>query len=213
MTESDLQRFGDWFETLAVIHRLAGSEDARLRMKAEYFDVLRPYAVIAVESAYQTLRHRMKKWPVPADWLEALPPHGSATRLPLLTFEEQRENDEAERLGYEAEKYCHCRECEAADATHIKPRYVPRLDQHGHTIDRQHSTRPNRAVSLGRWIHGTELKGYYAAMGAFFALRAKLEAKAGLPVLTPEERIERMKREAKALQAEATAPIDADSAW
>lgn len=202
MDANHLSKFSEWFDVLAVTHRLQATEDQRGRMQAEYFDVLRPYPLEAVASAYESLRRKMKKWPVPADWLENLPPFGSTARLPLASPSEVRENDEAEKLGYEAAAICHCALCVAADC-HMPPRYVPRLYQDA-VIERQHPQRQGRPLLLGRWIHGEELKRWYRARADFYALKDKIAPK--LPIrLEPAERIAKLATETRALIAEVKA--------
>lgn len=202
MDAEHFDTFGDWFDVLAVTHRLTASEDLRVRMKAEYFDVLRPYPLEAVASSYESLRRKMKKWPVPADWLENLPPFGSVMRLPLASPEEIAENDEAEKLGYERAHVCTCQACVAADCF-LPPRYVPRIYD-GAMIERRHPTKQGRPLLLGRWIHGEELKRWYRARANFYAQKALLAPT--LPIfLEPADRIARIAIEANALQMETKA--------
>lgn len=201
MDSQDLRTFAAWFDVLAVTHRLNSTEDQRGKMQAEYFDVLRPYPLEAVRFSYESLRRKMKKWPVPADWLEALPPFGSTSRLPLLTAEEIAENDHAEKLGYEADRVCHCDDCAAADCF-MAPHYVPRLDYRGEIQERRHPQRDGRPVLLGRWIHGHELKRWYAARANFYSLKAKvfaaLQAERGMD---PQSRMDRLTNEVRVLTA------------
>lgn len=200
MDSRDLGLFSEWFNTLAVTHRLIATEDLKGKMLAEYFAVLQPYPIEAVRSAYETLRRKMKKWPVPADWLEALPPGGTGARLPLLTAEEQAEIEDAERVGYERETYCHCPICEREQATHLKSRYVPRLDPRGQVIERRHPNRQGRSVILGRWIHGAELKRWISARAEFYGLKAKFDAELKAnKSMTLAERIDRLATRAEAL--------------
>ena len=167
MTDNEQGFFSDWFDVLAVTHRLQAREDMRAKMKSEYFDVLRAYPLAIVESAYQTLRRRSKKWPTPADWCEALPPVSSVSRLAPMTREEQRESDHAESLGYEAEGPCACALC-VAEGVVMPPRYVPRRDREGNFYERRHPVRQGRAVLLGRWIHGAELRSWWVARANFY---------------------------------------------
>lgn len=200
MTEQDLVPFAQWFNVLAVTHRLMASEDLKGRMLAEYFDVLRPYPFEAVEQSYQALRRKMKKWPVPADWLEALPAFGSVWRLPPLTDAEYQLNDEAEKLGYEREAVCQCRSCVDAGCF-MPPRYVPVIDRDGKTIERRHPHRNSVPVLLGRWIHGDELKRWYAARARFYEMKDKLAIKLPISDL-PDDRLKRLTTEAVAVIAE-----------
>lgn len=199
MDANHYQQFGDWFDVLAVTHRLQATEDQRTRMKAEYFDVLRSYPVEAIASSYESLRRKMKKWPVPADWLENLPPFGSTARLPPASPEEVAENDEAERLGYEAQAVCTCALCVAADCF-LPPRYVPRMYQ-GEVIERRHPTKQGRPLLLGMWLHGESLKRWYRARAEFYSLKEQIAPKPMTP-RGPDERIKRLHVEANALQME-----------
>lgn len=210
MTEQDFTRFVEWFDVLAVTHRLNAKPELRNKMRAEYFDVLRSYPVDAVQSAYETLRRKMKKWPVPADWLEALPPFGSVARLPALTADEQAQHDEAERLGYEAAHVCTCMSCVAANCAQ-PPRYVPLLDRDGQVIERRHPLRVGRPVLLGRWIHGRELRNWYSARAEFYAVKAKIDAQLEQERRekpSPEQRMHKLIDAAKALSAERVEGLD-----
>lgn len=190
MVATEFDRFCEWFDVLAVTHRLHCSEDLRGKMKAEYFEVLAPYPVEIIEAAYQTLRRRMKKWPVPADWLEAMPPFGSVARLPLMTSAEQREHDHAEVLGYEAEGPCKCASCEAEGIV-MPSRYVPRQDRDGNFYERRHPLKQGHAVLLGKWIHGKELRSWWSARAQFYEnlehLRPRVAALLNRKVPPPSE--------------------------
>lgn len=201
--------FSDWFDVLAVTHRLQATEDQRSRMKAEYFDVLRPYPIEAVAGSYESLRRKMKKWPVPADWLENLPPFASVARLPLLTPEEIVEHDEAERLGYEQPSICTCPRCTAADC-HMPPRYVPRVGLDGQPIERRHPTRQGRPALLGEWLHGDRLRRWYSVRADFYALKAKMDAALKAERARPksfEERVDRLTKRARIIAADQTGGI------
>lgn len=195
MTNADYDRFCEQFDLLAVTHRLVASEDLRAKMKAEYFDILRPYPLPAIEGAYQTLRRRMKKWPVPADWFEAMPASHALLRLPLATAEELAEVEEAQALGHERDELCQCPVCVRAQTTHLHPRYVPRLDRDGGLIKRRHPTKPEPIV-LGRWLHGDELRAWCAARAEFYlayrALCDQVERERRAVPTDPEARMQRL---------------------
>lgn len=206
MTERDYERFSEWFEVLAVSHRMQASEDTRGKMKAEYFDVLRSYPFDAVEFAYQNLRRKMKKWPVPADWLENLPPFASVSRLETISADELQATDEAERLGYERVEVCHCVICQRELAAPLQSRFVPRQDGNGTVIERRHPNRVGRPIILGRWIHGNDLRRWYLARQQFYDLKAKLkislDAEQAAARSSPIARMERLVTEARAQAAE-----------
>lgn len=208
MNASDFNQFSNWFDILAVTHRLSVNEDLKAKMKAEYFDVLRSYPMDAVETSYQNLRRKMKKWPVPADWLEALPPFGSIERLTPLTADEKAQNDEAETLGYEREEICKCRLCVEADCV-MPPRYVPRVN--GEVIPRRDPVRMGRPVLLGRWLHGKELKSWYAARARYYEQKtvvwaALLKEK----TLDSRQRIEKLAVTAKVAIMQNAAPVNSE---
>jgi hypothetical protein len=199
MTAHDMPRFCEWFDLLAVTHRLMATEDLRQKMKAEYFDILRDYPVEVIEYAYGTLRRRMKKWPVPADWMEALPPMAEGWRLPLATDAEMAEITAAERQGYDSGGGCTCPTCTAAGCTHLPSRYVPRLNQDGEVIQRRWPER-SRPVILGRWIHGDELRCWYAARAKCYeavALIKSADDAARLRRLSTEDRMLRLVKRAE----------------
>lgn len=206
MTEHDYERFSEWFEVLAVSHRMNASEHTRGQMKAEYFDVLQSYPFDAVEFAYQNLRRKMKKWPVPADWLENLPPFGNVNRLEVISAEDLRETQAAEALGYEQRDVCRCAICQQELAAPLQSRFVPRQDRDGHPIERRHPGRVGRAIMLGRWIHGDELRRWYFARQQFYDLKKKLkidlDTENAAQRSSPHARMERLVTEAKAQIAE-----------
>lgn len=203
MDVNDLPQFSTWFDVLAVTHGKGfPNEDIRTRAKSEYFDVLRPYPMEAVASAYETLRRKMKKWPVPADWLEALPPGGASRQLPVLTTAQAQESDEAEALGYERREPCRCLQCQRDGTTHMFSRYVPRYE----LGERRHPNR-NRTVLLGRWLHGDELRRWYIARAQFHALKETMDAKIAArakATQTPEQRLARVVKTAHGVVAEVT---------
>jgi hypothetical protein len=167
MTEDDYSTFKDWFEILAITHRLGARGEILEKMKGEYFDVLRMHDMDRVRRAYEKLRRSAKRWPVPADWCEALPPHDPTERLPTMTRDQIRESDEAEAKFYEGD-VCHCTACVAAHADHLPIRDVPRLDAQGEMIAMRHPKK-RTPVYVGRWIHGQELKRWWGARGQFFS--------------------------------------------
>lgn len=204
MIDIHFDQFAEWFDVLAVTHRLNAREDLRQKMRGEYFAVLKPYSIESVTYAYESLRRKMKKWPVPADWLEALPPTSSVDRLPAATADEIAEAEEAERLCYEQPKICQCELCVEAQC-HMPPRYVPRLDRDGHTLDRRHPGRSGAPVLLGEWLHGLRLRSWYAARGQFYELKAKLDAdQKAVKAMAPEERMAHLIQQSRAAIAQTT---------
>jgi hypothetical protein len=198
----EFDKFREWFDVMAITHGKSFSDDLRARTTAEYFDVLRPYPYELVQMSYETLRRKMKKWPVPADWLEALPPHSSVLRLPLMHDKEIERNDYAESVGYEWPSFCQCDVCVRDGATHLKPRFVPRIDAHGNVTERRHPARQGRAIILGRWIHGAELKAWCAARADFYIRKTAIENAMKSERFTVQQRTERMSVAAAGVIAE-----------
>lgn len=163
MTSHDLPRFHELFDVLATTFRLKGDRDA---MQAAYFQALERYPIEAVELGYENLRRTEEYWPAPAKWIAAIPARGTAAVLPLMTPEQVRASDEAERRFYEGD-LCACPDCQRAGVTHVPLRYVPVLDAQGQTIPLQHP-RKSQPVLLGEWIHASRLRHWYAAKAQFY---------------------------------------------
>lgn len=165
MTTADVAAFSDMFGELALMFRFYGSDEQRAAALGAYFQTLQTYPLERVRRGYEQLKVTATKWPVPAQWIAAMPRGDSA--LPELDWRQVKASDEAERLFYEG-PLCRCAACEQAGITHMPVRYVPCLNGDGDVIPMTH---PNRSqpVLLGEWIHGPRLRQWYAAKAAFYA--------------------------------------------
>jgi hypothetical protein len=172
MTPQDLLAFGEMFTDLTKIFRFYGTEDQKSASLNSYFDTLQAYSLERVRAGYEQVKVTATKMPVPAQWIAAMP---KGSELPLMTRSQAAEYDDAERKFFEGE-LCRCRACVEDDATHLPLRFVPCLDAHGDVITLQHPWR-QKPVCLGRWIHGAELKRWWAARGAFYTALAALGPK------------------------------------
>ena len=157
--------FSEMFRELASMFRLYGNEDQKAATLGAYFETLQTYPLERVRQGYEQLKTTATKWPVPAQWIAAMPKQGGAD-LPVMSHAHARESDEAERLFYEGDP-CACADCILANATHLPLRFVPCLDADGAVISQRHP-RTNKPTLLGEWIHGYRLKRWYAARAEFY---------------------------------------------
>jgi len=154
MTSQDLSAFSEMFRELASMFRLYGTEEQKASTLSAYFQTFQDYPLERVRKGYEQLKTTATKWPVPAQWIAAMP-KGVLRERPLMDWRQMKASDEAERLFYEGE-LCTCSECADANVTHLNLRYVPCLDADGAVIEYWHPNR-NKAVLLGEWIHGYPL--------------------------------------------------------
>lgn len=174
MTPQDLAAFAEMFQDLTAMFKFYGTEDQKAAALSAYFQTLQRYPLDRVRVGYETLKETAQKWPVPAQWIAAMP-RSEGGDLPLMDWRQVKASDEAERLFYEG-PFCRCDVCTEASATHLNLRYVPCLDANGDVIPMRHPHR-SRPVMLGRWIHGHELKRWYVARAQFYERLHRLQPK------------------------------------
>jgi hypothetical protein len=164
MTTADYSAFVEMFGELASLFRFYGTDEQRAAALSAYFQTLQSYPLDRVRRGYEQLKVTATKWPVPAQWIAAMPRGDSA--LAPMDWRQVKASDEAEKLFYEG-PLCHCVECERAHVTHLPLRYVPVLNSDGEVIPLQH---PNRSqpVLRGEWIHGQRLRSWYRAKAEFY---------------------------------------------
>lgn len=171
MTSHDLQAFSEMFRELASMFRLYGNEDQKAATLSAYFETLQTYPLERVRQGYEQLKTTATKWPVPAQWIAAMPKAPGADLL-VMSHSQARDSDEAERLFYEGQP-CPCADCVVAHVSHMPVRFVPCLDANGETISMRHP-RTQKPTLLGEWIHGHRLKRWYGAKAEFYQKLASL---------------------------------------
>lgn len=175
MTGQDLPAFAEMFQDLATIFKLYGTEDQKASTLSAYFNTMQKYPLERVRQGYDNLKATAQKWPVPAQWIAAMP-SGQGADLPLMSLTAARESDDAENRFYEGE-LCACSGCVAANVTHMPLRFVPCLDGNGEVIPMLHPRTQTRKL-LGEWIHGHRLKRWYAARAEFYQKLESLKPRA-----------------------------------
>jgi hypothetical protein len=165
----------DLFAFMAIVRELIRvfpkrmSDDEIGDLSKAYFATLRRFTIAELQAGADAWMQRGKFFPKPAEWREAIP-HRSATAsvaLAPLTPVEMAEYMDAERRGFEGDP-CACRRCRGAGVDHRFTRYAPESDELGRDL---RGLIGERSVVRGRWLHGEELRCWYAARDAFMALR------------------------------------------
>lgn len=136
-----------------------------------YFDVLKAHDIADVLLAGKACINKHKTFPAVADWLAELPPTARARPADVrqMRADEVDEHETARQLGYEDEP-CLCAECERAGVMHRPLRFVP-LERGDGEHERAYNPRRKQMEIVGLWIHGEDLRRFYAARDAFYALR------------------------------------------
>lgn len=172
MLDADQLAFGATFLKLRNVFNLRGDKaDVRQAMEA-YFRVLRPWPLRSVELGAEAWLTRGEHFPKPAQWLSAIPKQQSAGLL-VMPADDAAEHLHAVSVKYEAAP-CNCHDCQQAGVTHRMLRYVPDTDADDRDV---RMLIGDKVVVRGHWAHGEELKRFYVARDAFWALWDKSRGK------------------------------------
>jgi hypothetical protein len=163
----------DLFAFMAIFREMLGVFPKRLdgtetdAMSKAYFHALRRHTIAELQAGADAWMQRGKFFPKPAEWRESIPRNAAAAFVSLdpLTPVEAAEYLDAERRHYEGDP-CNCRRCVGAGVDHRFLRYVPETNADGRDA---RGLIGERAVVRGRWIHGEELRRWYAARDGFMA--------------------------------------------
>lgn len=176
MTDADYPQFREMFEALSAAFRVRFiSDKARDQSLAQYYDVLRLYAIGDVRRGFERLRDGENFPKGPAQWRQAIP-RSALSEVPAMAPGDFAELEDAESRGYEG-NVCHCQDCRAAEVTHQPIRYVPREDSQGRLLKARHP-RTGEEKILGVWIHGERLRNWYTARANFYEAFATLKRRA-----------------------------------
>jgi hypothetical protein len=164
-------------ELLAVFPKRI-TEDETGDLSKAYFATLRRFTLAELQAGAQTWMQRGKFFPKPAEWREAIPRASVlAVALVPLVPTEAAEYLDAEARHYDGDP-CACRQCVSAGVEHRFLRYAPETDANGRDLRGLIGT---RVVVRGRWLHGEELRCWYAARDAFMATFATVLTRKQMP--------------------------------
>lgn len=171
MTDADYGTFERAFRRLSGAFRLKVKPEQMDELIRSYFKVLESASIEDVMAAGKVCISRCRRFPLPVEWLEALPagPVGKAEAadVRVMSVDESTAYVRAERLRY-GDVPCECLACQAAGVDTKPLRFVPDvLDGHD---ERAMCPAKNAIVTVGHWAHGDELARWYAMRDAFYAL-------------------------------------------
>lgn len=165
MNDTELFAFMDVFNSLRRVFPKRLDEHDAQEMGADYFKTMRRFGLAEVRIGADLWMTRGKFFPKPAEWIALIPRPRVRPELQALSPRETAEYLEAERLHYDGEP-CKCEACRAAGVDHRFLRFVPRFD----ADDREmRGLIGEREVVRGEWIHGEDLRRWYAAKEKFWA--------------------------------------------
>lgn len=166
MTSDDLPGFHEAFRSLQRVFPLRGEQADLDRMVADYFRLLRRFAVQDVKAGADAWLLHGTKFPKPAEWIGAIPRRPGAAELRQMTRQEAFDHRRADRIGYQDEP-CACADCVAAGVSEKALRFVPEFDDDDRTIlaFNPFSQKPE---PVGHWAHGRELARWYEAKADFY---------------------------------------------
>lgn len=175
MTDADLAAFAALFENLRRVFALRASAAELTQIQGLYFKAFRRYALDQVQAGADAWLARGAKFPKPHDWIHAIPreAQGGVVGPSPVPKDEVADLREAIRLGFVGDP-CGCFLCQRAGVSHRFLRHVPLEDEHGRAV---RAVLDDRPVTRGRWIHGEELRAWYAARDAFDAERLQFPSR------------------------------------
>jgi len=176
MTAGDVDAFTTVFASLRAIFPLRADKAELGQLQRLYFRALDRFTIDQVEAAVEALTATATHFPKPAEWIKAVPRETST--LPPLEPDQAAEHRRAIALRYEDEP-CGCFVCRQAGVSHRFLRFVAVLDDDGRDVRALLDGRP---VTRGYWAHGDELRRYYEARDAFFALAERFKGKTPRPM-------------------------------
>jgi len=167
VTDTELPAFVTVFANLRRVFALRATPEELARIQGLYFQVFRRYTLDDVEAGAQAWLASGAKFPKPHEWIRSMPREAGDGLVGLspVPVDEVAELREAIQLRYVGDS-CSCYLCQQAGVSHRFLRHVPLEDEHGHSI---RAVLDGHPVTRGRWIHGVELRDWYAAHDAFAA--------------------------------------------
>jgi hypothetical protein len=170
VTAADLPAFIETYRGLAKVFTLPRTEGDPAERESAYFKALRPYDFAVIKAgADKLIATRVAgKFPIPAEWIAAMPARSARGDLRQMSDTEAREYRRAEAMRYE-DAPCTCEPCRSAGVTDRMLRFVPDVDEDGQD-EKAFDPIGKRVVTAGHWAHGEELARYWTAREQFFAL-------------------------------------------
>jgi len=176
MTEMDYEKFSAAFGRVCNAFRVKLKPTEAEDLTRTYFRVLEAHLLDDVLLAGKACLGKLRTFPRAADWLAEL----STTAAPTcpvdrrhMTVAEIDAHARAALMRYEDEP-CGCVDCEDAGVMHRPLRFVPTLvDLYGDEEERAFNPRRGQTEVVGHWAHGEELRRWYVAREAFYALAKK----------------------------------------
>jgi hypothetical protein len=167
MRDSDLVAFVDTFTRMRrIFPAFKGNQRDTQDTAEEYFRLLMPFPLRAVDAGADAWISKGEHFPKPAQWIACIP-RAQASAYPTMVDPDASEHRRAVQLWYE-DQPCGCHECRTAEVSHRMLRYVPDEDRDGNDA---RMVLDGRVVVKGRWIHGADLKRWYEARDRFLAIK------------------------------------------
>lgn len=160
MTDADLFPFLALFTTLTKVFPFRGDEAETSDIGRAYFKTLRKFPFDLVKVGADNCMAALEKFPKPAEWAKHIPKRLPGPEIPPLTTAESAEWRDAEKRGYEGDP-CRCRECCETGMDTMLQRFVPSEPE-------ERALLGDRMVLRGHWIHGDDLRRWYAAKEKFW---------------------------------------------
>lgn len=174
MTELDYEDFDQAFKRLVGYYRLKMRTGEQVELSRTYFRLLEDHPLDVVLLAGKQWMGKHRRFPKAVEWREVIEtgngPSAPATARQMSTAELE-EYAAAERDRF-AGQLCLCSECCRAGVDDLPMRFVPTLiaeDEH----ERAYNPQRQRMQIAGHWAHGEELRRWYDARDAFYALAVK----------------------------------------
>lgn len=165
MMDVDLFEFNLVFSDVRRVFPLRADDTETKQLMNSYFQAFRRYPLGQVRAGAESWVAHGKRFPKPAEWIDAIPRAGVGQRLPELTALEASDYQAAEARAYDGDP-CWCVACREAGVDHRFLRFVPDTDREGIVIKARIG---DRQVYRGHWAHGFELHRWYQARDQFWA--------------------------------------------
>jgi len=169
MTDTDFETFSGEVKRLAVVMRLRAAPLEVMQITKAYFTAFKRFPMSVVVAGADRWIEQGDRFPKAKQWLDAMPAPGETRILELL----QDEADDwlaAERAHFQRSP-CRCLVCVGAGVSDQPQRFIPDCEPDGRDA---HARIGDRVITRGRWAHGEELAGWYAARAAYVALLERL---------------------------------------
>jgi len=162
MTEVELFEFNVVFADLRRVFPIRADESDARQLIASYFAAFRRFPLARVKAGAEAWIAHGKRFPRPAEWIEAMPQPTVQAAVGELSADEADVWLEAERRRWEG-RPCSCPACRQAGVSRRPIRFVPEFDADDADVRGRIG---DRVITRGHWAHGDELARWYAAKDA-----------------------------------------------